>query len=608
MALEFHKAQELWQEQAHIEAENNFRLRYQHGRGPCNVFILDTSSSLGEDGFTQMKDVFKTILDEYACYPDIDENVCVIVCGKNTRFQHYYSNQYSDIKNCIDDVDFGGLSPLTAAFFLSIGGLKGATKVMGEFHIHPRIILISDGKPTNFRCTRDGEDSPLSGGDEDKDHLLQLTRKLGRRHPIFCIPIGKDPDVVLLEFISAQSRGGKMVYPSEAKQFAKYSKNMQTAAMLSFTMKNDGNDRDMILMSLACTFPDEEFTEMDQDDILDICSKKGLYNSWDEIIEEELDVADHVFKERDPRMPSLGARVRRGPDWKWNNQDSYGPGTVVGHLEDCGWLNVEWDTGMIYGYRYGSTQIEKDKFDISVCDEPRILQDEMIAVGCLVKRGPDWMWGDQDGGEGTLGSVYRVKRNGTAYIRWLNGQTSHYRFGYQGKFDLQICDPFSSESREYLQDQKRKAILNRSQDFSCTPKNGGYSASSASPRDHDLKSGGKPCDSLLVSHQRIQVLKGCYFKNDRNYDEPSSDIESDGAIEVSSANAINQWMWKDCDGRWNPYPRKINDRINQCYRRNPNSTVVVTIKEHSFRVVMSKNIQIDLMTRETFEVKFVKNE
>jgi hypothetical protein len=36
------------------------------------------------------------------------------------------------------------------------------------------------------------------------------------------------------------------------------------ASKLSFTMKNDGNDREMILMSLACTLPDEEFTEMDQ--------------------------------------------------------------------------------------------------------------------------------------------------------------------------------------------------------------------------------------------------------------------------------------------------------------------------------------------------------
>lgn len=30
-------------------------------------------------------------------------------------------------------------------------------------------------------------------------------------------------------------------------------------------------------------------------------------------------------------MPNIGTRVRRGPDWKWQNQDSGGSGTVTGH-------------------------------------------------------------------------------------------------------------------------------------------------------------------------------------------------------------------------------------------------------------------------------------
>jgi len=30
-------------------------------------------------------------------------------------------------------------------------------------------------------------------------------------------------------------------------------------------------------------------------------------------------------------MPKVGSRVRRGPDWKWNDQDGEGPGTIIGH-------------------------------------------------------------------------------------------------------------------------------------------------------------------------------------------------------------------------------------------------------------------------------------
>lgn len=38
---------------------------------------------------------------EYSKHPDIDENVAVIVCGRQTKFLRYYSNQYNDIKRCL---------------------------------------------------------------------------------------------------------------------------------------------------------------------------------------------------------------------------------------------------------------------------------------------------------------------------------------------------------------------------------------------------------------------------------------------------------------------------------------------------------------------------
>lgn len=38
----------------------------------------------------------------------------------------------------------------------------------------------------------------------------------------------------------------------------------RTASMLSFTVENDGDDKERIMMSLVCTFPDRVFTEKDQ--------------------------------------------------------------------------------------------------------------------------------------------------------------------------------------------------------------------------------------------------------------------------------------------------------------------------------------------------------
>ena len=58
-------------------------------------------------------------------------------------------------------------------------------------------------------------------------------------------------------------------------------------------------------------------------------------------------------------------------------------------FSSVGWLKVEWDSDahVIRWYRYGSTLSETDKYEVKVCDEPRILQNESIATGCLVVRG-----------------------------------------------------------------------------------------------------------------------------------------------------------------------------------------------------------------------------
>lgn len=49
----------------------------------------------------------------------------------------------------------------------------------------------------------------------------------------------------------------------------------------------------------------------------------------------------------------------------------------------AGWISVMWDSGAGFQYRYGAEEM----FDIVVCDSPRVLVDQLIAVGCLVTRG-----------------------------------------------------------------------------------------------------------------------------------------------------------------------------------------------------------------------------
>ncbi|XP_006818404.1 uncharacterized protein LOC100370217 [Saccoglossus kowalevskii] len=151
--------------------------------------------------------------------------------------------------------------------------------------------------------------------------------------------------------------------------------------------------------------------------------------------------ADRNFEEF-PRYPTLGARVSRGVDWKWDMQDGGAHGTVVKHLQG-GVIVVYWDYGYMNSYRFGA----EDAFDLKAVDEnPEgarfIMPGEHIKIGIRVQRGDDWEYGLEDGGVGSIGAVYYIKHEAyfNVRVRWSNGQRGVYRYS-SGKYDLKILIP-----------------------------------------------------------------------------------------------------------------------------------------------------------------------
>ena len=69
-----------------------------------------------------------------------------------------------------------------------------------------------------------------------------------------------------------------------------------------------------------------------------------------------------------------------------------------------------------------------------------------MEAGLRVVRGPDWMWGNQDGGEGNVGTIIHLGQDGgslpdgTVLVYWDSGKQMNYRVGHSGKFDLLILD------------------------------------------------------------------------------------------------------------------------------------------------------------------------
>lgn len=79
-----------------------------------------------------------------------------------------------------------------------------------------------------------------------------------------------------------------------------------------------------------------------------------------------------------------------------------------------------------------------------------------ICVGDLVVRGPSWLWGEQDGGVGSIGEVLDVrswkgKSNAGILVQWRNPQfIGLYRWNYEGHYDLVYFGPGPSSSRPLI--------------------------------------------------------------------------------------------------------------------------------------------------------------
>nr|XP_022330520.1 uncharacterized protein LOC111128882 [Crassostrea virginica] len=433
----------MWLEQAKSDARKHISLRHQKGRGACNLFILDISESMEGEGIRSLKRGVIDILDEYSKHPELDENVAVIIFGEETKFLHYYSNDYAAIKHSIENLECSGPSPLTAALFLALGGLfngSAHTQIVGEFLLDARVVVFTDGRLTDFSNENATEqDGYCIPNNLMLAALFSIVRNIGKDHPIYCFPVGNNPDHALLSAISSESFDGRLLEINKARWFGRCSLHYRGADVCCKVTNQSRVGRGVLRNVVETVMSWKSYEEDDLDTIDEILYNKRKILAKQEKKREGPNPNDDNFKEKYSTAPKLGTRVRRGPDWTQDNQDSEGPGTIVGHGDSDGLVYIQWDNGIGSQYGYGYKGI----YDVVVCEEPRYPEDGLAAVGCFVRRGPDWKWGDQDGGAGSIGTVYRTMDNATVYVRWPCGRKGNYRFGYDGKFDIDICDPFS---------------------------------------------------------------------------------------------------------------------------------------------------------------------
>jgi hypothetical protein len=142
---------------------------------------------------------------------------------------------------------------------------------------------------------------------------------------------------------------------------------------------------------------------------------------------------------------AVGATVTRGPDWQWGAQDGSG---LRGHLVEIrgdGSATVRWENGTSNSYRIGT----EGSHDLVYGDIPwaalqtppppaptpraaavaaqppsrdgqRVTVD-LITAGAVVSRGPDWKWGDQDGGRPGRLTGGLMMQGTRAVVEWEDG-------------------------------------------------------------------------------------------------------------------------------------------------------------------------------------------
>ncbi|KAK3593414.1 hypothetical protein CHS0354_021995 [Potamilus streckersoni] len=295
-----------------------------------------------------------------------------------------------------------------------------------DLRLAPRLLLITDGRPT-YKFLTGGQDEPVTyEEDEEKEdvsgRLIAITVNIPLLK-VYPVAVGNNCDMEFLTAI-ANSCGGKVMNLLDWSSIAKYGKKMELASKY-FGLGSLSQDIMVKVLRESSGLPQEdiEFITTEVKNQMEFQNNEGTTSDEEEV--------------KCPyQLPPVGSRVRRGPDWSRGDEDNDGPGTIISYYKgnvNAGWVTVEWDQPKKYGrrrfrYRYGAENAHDVK--IQEREGPRVMAHILIMqIGCEVIRGSYRKSSNDDGIEvGTIGMVYDTNMGGKniGKIRWQNGKRGIY--------------------------------------------------------------------------------------------------------------------------------------------------------------------------------------
>ncbi|XP_052277941.1 uncharacterized protein LOC127876647 isoform X2 [Dreissena polymorpha] len=531
-----------WMQFAEKERKDASRAVELREQGMDTLFLLDVSESMKGSAWVQATGFITNFLEclqgSSSLHDQAFEHVALVTFGGETRVHQHLTCDYLQIQRKLDVLKPSGPSPLLGGVIMLEAAILGASRIFvsNNYKIPPRVFLITDGKPTlsSLIGEKDSDKSTLTP--KEREALLTIVLRIhSLKIRFYPVPVGFADRSLLQEIASLTE--GSVVSSEDWKIQAAAFKNYQLASRLGAEGLNP-----LLTGSMS---------EADLQQCLDF-----------------LRTHDKKRKIKEKKgLPHLGSRIELYPI----GTSGYGSGrigTVTKHMEN-GNIGATWD----YPDGDGDIRSELSALQVKHVDNPRVLMDELIAPGCRVRRGPDWHFPDQDGGAGNLGSVYKVNLNGIVKVRWDNSNTNSYRFGMDGKFDLEIVEVEPTAAHRTGAFKNNRVHKNRAV---------------ASKYSGDVK---EERASPVTTYAPILSQTSA----------AGNLTKEETVVEINRRNkppvvAPRQWFWQR-GSEWKPFADDVNVVIEEKYQTNPNGTVVINIDNESYRVVLPKLYIANVITK-----------
>ncbi|XP_063433137.1 uncharacterized protein LOC134715128 isoform X2 [Mytilus trossulus] len=533
--------------------------RGRHGHDV--TLVLDCSERMRGQTFDSMIEAAKTYvagIQRVNMTGMLEDNIGLAVFGGTSSLIVQSTCDYDLVLKEISQLRPEGEAPLVGGLLMGLAGvLGGGTSRIFDNDVPGYMIVFTDGMSASIHPELDTDINPsyLTGDFQKHAEISSVIRQIaGYAVKIFYVPVGDNERNEVMEGAVSETNG-KVIYRKEIHRLIRMTQVMFLAAQIASELRHlDQNPT----------------TELVRRSIIERTSNPE--DAHEDCIDLVIEFLTPLFTEKRRgfftelkfRSFQLGDRVRRGPNWAYDEQDSGLAGTVIGQTFD-GSIWVEWDSGHTNKYFVDE---QNNIYTIRKVQEPRILFEELIAVGCRVTRGNDWTFDNSDGGYGSMGTVLSVRQDGSVVVRWDCTNIGVYKMGQNGLFELQISDdPFSSKSEQIphlpVNENERNSYNKHSIDYQST-------------------------DTVKNDDKDITVKD--YFDN---YVLPANS---------KTVSAI--WEYEDeKQNGWIKYEDDINVKIERAYERKPTGKTIVQYNKGTYIVIFTKMIQLNTSSGQEVRVR-----